>query len=392
MRRLKAWALALCIVALAGGAAAQDGDALRDRTDSSFRGSISRMGAFPSAPIRTAPRVLWEVDLPRPNRSSIAVAYGLAYTGNEAGILYALNALTGEEVWRFEAGGSLVSTPHVADGRLTVGSLDDHVYQLDARTGALLWSFETGGDVYSSPSSDMCCTTRRIFVGSRDGNLYALDADDGTERWRYAMGGEIWASPATDSSGLYATSRSGRVAAFDVDTLEPLWTFDAGEGIDATPAVGGSDRRRLFVGDYGGDFHALDAETGDLLWQIHMESPIYGSAAFGARYVVINDYQGTVLMLDQVTGAEVWRAEIGGPAYSSPSISIDPNGVEQVVYVATEFEGALHALNASDGAPLWRVQTGAQGDWRSSTPVIIGDTLFIGSDTRGVIAYVSDEE
>jgi outer membrane protein assembly factor BamB len=40
----------------------------------------------------------------------------------------------------------------MANGVVYVGSYDGNVYALNARTGALLWKYTTGGTVESSPA------------------------------------------------------------------------------------------------------------------------------------------------------------------------------------------------------------------------------------------------
>jgi hypothetical protein len=47
-----------------------------------------------------------------------------------------------------------------------------------------LWRFETGGTVYSSP----VVSNGVVYVGSNDNNLYAIDAVTGTEKWRFKDG------------------------------------------------------------------------------------------------------------------------------------------------------------------------------------------------------------
>jgi len=55
--------------------------------------------------------------------------------------LYALDALSGEVLWRFTAGGRIDSPPTVFEGLVLFGSHDGHVYCLRADSGALGWQF-----------------------------------------------------------------------------------------------------------------------------------------------------------------------------------------------------------------------------------------------------------
>ena len=81
-------------------------------------------------------------------------------------------------------GGDVDSSPIVTGGVVYVGSLDNHLYALDAATGDLLWRYETGNGVYSSPGID----SGVVYVGSLDNYLYALEAATGDLLWRYKTG------------------------------------------------------------------------------------------------------------------------------------------------------------------------------------------------------------
>jgi outer membrane protein assembly factor BamB len=58
----------------------------------------------------------------------------------------------------------------VAHGVVYVGSNDSHLYAVDAKTGREKWKFKTGGKVLSSPA----VANGVVYVGSEDGYLYAI--------------------------------------------------------------------------------------------------------------------------------------------------------------------------------------------------------------------------
>ena len=74
--------------------------------------------------------------------------------------------------WSYATGGTVYSSPAVANGVVYVGSEDNNLYALDAKTGAKLWSYATGGPVDSSPA----VANGVVYVGSDDNNVYALNA------------------------------------------------------------------------------------------------------------------------------------------------------------------------------------------------------------------------
>ncbi len=93
-------------------------------------------------------------------------------------ILSADNPL--EHVWRARVASKLTA-PVVAGGRVFAAAADEgRVFALDAVTGSEMWSTVLGGRVDSPPTihEGLC------LVGCRDGWVYALSASDGKLAWR----------------------------------------------------------------------------------------------------------------------------------------------------------------------------------------------------------------
>lgn len=94
-------------------------------------------------------------------------------------------------LWNYQIGAGVNSTPLVADGVLYVGSDDSFLYALDAFSGDLLWRLPV-----ETMTTRSAAAAGVVYVSSRDGNLYALDAAGGELLWQYKTG---WSgqSPAT---------------------------------------------------------------------------------------------------------------------------------------------------------------------------------------------------
>jgi polyvinyl alcohol dehydrogenase (cytochrome) len=76
-------------------------------------------------------RVLWQVADPTPGATdmgSVSVANGIVYAASfTTGIMYALHAVTGAVLWRFESGGSVMDGPSIVNGTLFWGSGYSHI-------------------------------------------------------------------------------------------------------------------------------------------------------------------------------------------------------------------------------------------------------------------------
>ena len=186
-----------------------------------FRANPARTGVFPSDGPTTLNELVWMFKTDGGVISSPAVVDGVVYVGSVVvgsgdvrsgdGWLYALDAGTGQEKWRFNfktdatVEGWVTSSPAVADGVVYVGSEDGRLYALDAGTGQEKWSFQTDGVVNSSPA----VAGSMVYVGSGDGRLYALDARTGQEKWRFKTDGAVNSSPAVAGGMVYFGSADG---------------------------------------------------------------------------------------------------------------------------------------------------------------------------------------
>jgi hypothetical protein len=195
---------------------------------------------------------IWQFETGNDVRSSPTVVNGTIYVGSADDSVYALDASTGEEVWSFDTSGAVESSPTVVDGIVYVGSADNSVYALDAGTGEEVWSFDTGGAVESSPT----VVDGIVYVGSADDSVYALDADMGAKDWLFNTGGVLRSSPTVMDGTVYVGSDNNRVYALDADTGTEDWSFNTGGDIGsptvvADPQSGDSIGSRARLGTLG---------------------------------------------------------------------------------------------------------------------------------------------
>jgi len=131
---------------------------------------------------------------------------GKLFVASLDGSLYAVDARSGSELWRFTASGGLVTTPVLAGDLLLVGGLDSRLHAIDLGGGDERWSFTAANWVWSRPLVD----GGRVYFGDFDGNLYAVDVDRGQELWRLSLGkGPIRAAPALVDGRLIVATEEG---------------------------------------------------------------------------------------------------------------------------------------------------------------------------------------
>jgi len=147
---------------------------------------------------------------------------GVVYIGDFNGIVWALNASTGAELWSFATGGNnMFSSPAVANGVVYVAADNLNLYALNASTGAKLWSDNIGTEGGPSPA----VANGVVYVSSADRNLYALNASTGAKLWNHAIGLNS-SSPTVVNGVVYVRGEGPTVNGVDV------YAYGLGSGAD----------------------------------------------------------------------------------------------------------------------------------------------------------------
>ena len=154
--------------------------------------------------------------------------------------IYAVNMITGEEIWNVTHYSTWAS-PALSNGKLYIGgsTVDTTFYCYDALNGSLLWkNEEMGGSISTSP----VVADGNVYFGTNevDGTVYALDAENGSKLWNYTLhipegfggGFNIASPPAISNSTLFIGVDNVGVLAFR-DTIASAsctqWNNETGD-------------------------------------------------------------------------------------------------------------------------------------------------------------------
>jgi outer membrane protein assembly factor BamB len=186
--------------------------------------------------------------------------------------------IRGRILWKFNSG-PVESSPLLVDHVLYFGSWDHHVYALDVRNRhrpRLLWKFRADDEVNSSPAY----SDGLIYFGTNAGSVYAVTAFTGKERWRarsYARFGRreyFYATPTVAYGRVYIGNTDGTLFAFGAKTGHTLWARHAGNYIYTAAAVW---KRNVYVGTWDGKVAAYSAATGDTVWTRNAVGAVHGA-------------------------------------------------------------------------------------------------------------------
>jgi outer membrane protein assembly factor BamB len=227
---------------------------------------------------RSGERV-WRRATGGPVYGSAAHAKGIVCIASGDGAVYGLDARTGERKWVYAlppGNTSFIQSPAATDGqRFYLGAWDKHLYALDAATGEFLWRGDCVGDrswAFSPAIGGPAVGDGRVIVPANGNNLVAFDCVTGKELWNTTAPGDKfgYSSPRLVDGKVYigCLGDNGEARCVDAATGEILWTATTQSVIyDSSPAVMG---RFVLVGSVSGLVSALDRESGEIVGQYRM--------------------------------------------------------------------------------------------------------------------------
>jgi outer membrane assembly lipoprotein YfgL len=319
-----------------------------------------------------------------PGSQAVAVApNGTEFVvGASNGDIVALDAQTGAENWKGDAGAKLasgigtdgrfvatvtrdgelvvlekgkirwqqrlitavVTAPFVAGERVFVLGVDRSVQAWDVLNGSLLWTFSrTGGDALTLSQGGVLAAYKDTLLVGQGNRLTALDPLKGLVRWEAVVASPRGTNeverladlvgPVARVGSMYCVRAfQNGVGCVDADRATTVWSLP-GSGAQAVAA----DDDAVFSADGIDRITARRRLTGETLWSSdkfqnrHLSGPVAAG-----KTVVFGDYKGWVHFLSRDTGAPLLRLETDG----SPIVG-QPARIGLTILVTTKDGGAF---------------------------------------------------
>jgi outer membrane protein assembly factor BamB len=196
-----------------------------------------------------------------------AVGAGVICAGGRGTALVVYAATDGTELWRFTAGGWFAGEVCIADGCVYALCWDGYLYALDASSGQLLWKArgerEKGFTTPPVVAGERAFVASRVYrtVDSQQDSAYAmlaLRAVDGAETWRFHTGRHIFAPPAVAGDILLFGADDSYFYALDAASGAERWRARINGRIVTRPQVAGD---LIYVGERDGTVYSLRWRT-----------------------------------------------------------------------------------------------------------------------------------
>ena len=335
--------------------------------------------------------------------------------------------IAGRQVWyAFVGGVQFPLAVAVRDGAFIVAGSDGLVLAVDAQTGVDRWRGQAGGKLSAGVGSD----GRVAAVVTVDNELVVLE--QGVKKWSTRLASRTTTAPLVAGERVFVLGVDRVVHAFDAVDGRRLWTHQRpGEALTlAQPGVLAAFKNTLVAG-IGAQMVGLDPTTGSVRWDVPVTSPR------GTNEVErLNDLVGPVLRVGDslcarafqtavgcvdVTGADranlrwsrvvggqkavggdadfvfgadgsdrlsAWKAAAGELAWTNErllyrSLSAPLSAGKTVMF--GDLEGQVHFLDRETGKTLMRLPT--DGSPVVTQPVLSGTTMLVVTRNGGLFAF-----
>ncbi len=308
--------------------------------------------------VSTAGQIVWQSDIipseddeGQATGGGLAFADGVVYISSGFGVLTALDAKSGDLVWRQELDAPGPGQPLVRGGLVYLVAGGDTGWAVRTKDGRIAWQIEASpslANVLGAPAPALAGELAVFAFGS--GDVTATFRKGGFRRWNATVAGErvgrslatindVTGAPVVVGNRIYIGIHGGRTAAFDADSGLRLWTTSEGALGPVWPAGGSlfqvSDTNRLL---------RLDDDTGEIIWAARL--PGYVKDRPRKRAEVVAHY---------------------GPILAGSQVIVASN------------DGLLRFFKPEDGSLLRTVPV---PDGATTPPVVAGKTLYVVS-TKG---------
>lgn len=288
---------------------------------------------------------------------------GIVYAADERGEVYAMEADSGNIRWRIDLETPISSGLNALAGQLYLGTRNGEVLALNQRDGSIAWRTRVSSEVLAPPQANQ----QQLVVQSIDGNVTALDRSNGNEVWVHSSSQPALTLRGTGTPQVidpvsFVGFANGRLVTLDNRNGQPLMEMrvavpqgrsevDRLVDLNGQPVL--TPDGRLYVTSYNGRLLAMEATTGDILWE-REHSSYLSPLLVGDTLYTVNE-GSHILALDALSGRLLWRSEdLEGRWITAPALADNK-------LVFGDFEGHLHLLDRYSGDVVGRTRVNRSG-------------------------------
>lgn len=231
-----------------------------------------------------------------------------------------------------------VEKPLAADAERVYVASGEEICALNAGTGDVVWRVPARGKLTAPPLAH-----GGWVIAAAGGELIAIRATDGEVIYRQPVGA-IEFRPAIDGDLLVVPAVDGRLLALDVANGAVKWTAELGSSPNEPLAFAG----RVYAGTLDKYFHRRHASSGRKDPRLWIGAVTRGAPAADDRHVYFAAMDNVVRAIDRGDGAVEWKQGLAYRPAAGPVV------LGRFVVVPGDVE-ALPVFNARNGTNAGRI-------------------------------------
>jgi outer membrane protein assembly factor BamB len=288
--------------------------------------------------------VLWQISFDPPPAQLPAFDERSAYLVLQGGNVRAVDHASGNLRWNSPVSSTVRPA---SSGRHLVGADGVTAWALDAVSGREVWRRDLGAKAAAVPA----VTPEGAVFLTETGDLVLLSWSDGGEVWRARMPAQVSAPVAVGPDRVWLGLDDGRVLAIRISDGTTAWTKSLGARVLGMTPIDG----RLFAGASDNFLYALRAEDGDLAWRWRTGGDVVGQAVADGRRVYFTSLDAMLRAVDRRHGDLRWQRPlttrpVGGPALAGTQVILA--GVSPELRAFRTSDGGMTASTPVPGRPL----------------------------------------
>jgi outer membrane protein assembly factor BamB len=213
-------------------------------------------------------------------RSGPIIEGGRLIVGTDEGLL-ALSLPGLETEWR-TVDKEMVSLPAVGDGALVYyAAANGLIRAVQADNGKEVWKTDCGAAVSSELSPG-----RFLYAGLADGRVIAIDKESGSVVWERQLELPVHGGVAEYEGRIYFGATDDFIHCLSADGGDPIWEYETEGIITASPVV---YDRAVLIGSQDRYFYSLDRTSGQLIDRRRLEGAVSLTAVVDGGLILVAD-------------------------------------------------------------------------------------------------------
>jgi len=295
-------------------------------------------------------KLRWKHKTDQPVKNNISLHNGHILFTDQEGISYALNAESGELVWRKDLGRNSVTnfiSGSIASNGVYYTGYGDYLTAIDVSQGDIVWKSSSWNGGFGSTANHMIADSI-LIIGANWQALHGHNMNSGEQIWsvaeeniRYSSNTPVWYDDTlfvaalnslvkmnpfsgdiysvrpvsynlqvattplvSDQSIIMGTSREGMVA-FNRNTMDEEWKVKPGEALIFTAPYSGPPSAtvesspvragdHIIFGASDGFLYIVNHDSGEVVQKTELGAPVFGSVRVDGSKMFVADFSGNL--------------------------------------------------------------------------------------------------